>query len=130
MADKNERGLPYLAGGLSMAVWWLFLYLAGFPAAVCMTALMAVLTISIVGIINIWWKISIHLASWGVLTGGVVLWTLQMHTTATGLLTGLMLTALVLMFARLRLNAHTPMQVVCGYLLGLCTGLLPLFWMG
>jgi membrane-associated phospholipid phosphatase len=31
-----------------------------------------------------------------------------------------------LMYARLYLNAHTPMQVVCGFLLGLTTTFLPI----
>ena len=41
------------------------------------------------------------------------------------LIIGILLVSLLLMYARLYLNAHTPMQVVCGYILGLICTFIP-----
>ena len=84
------------------------------------------MALGIVAVVNKRWKISAHLTGFGGLTGGVLSFYLaggmMPPTWLVGVLLGL---ALVLMYARLYLDAHTPMQVVGGFLLGLVMTFIP-----
>ena len=78
-----------------------------------------------VTIINQWWKISAHLTAMGGLFGSICSIALAYSTLPTTLLIIVLLISLLLMYARLYLDAHTPMQVICGYLLGIVCTFIP-----
>lgn len=130
-----ERRLPYFLTGL---VYLFVAYLFAFrmelvstiaPEIGLLLASSAV-AILLVGLISLSWQISAH----GVGLGGII-----------GLLGGLMyrfsLTDLFFPFiwlvlltgfvasARLKLNAHTPIQIHAGLVLGLAISLLTVFWL-
>ena len=78
-----------------------------------------------VTIINHWWKISAHLTGIGGLLGGICSFALSYSVLPFWLIIIVLLVALILMYARLYLDAHTPMQVVCGFILGLLSTFIP-----
>jgi membrane-associated phospholipid phosphatase len=81
-----------------------------------------ILALLAVTIINHWWKISAHLTGIGGLLGGICSFALNYSMLPLPLIIIVLVLTLLLMLARLYLNAHTPLQVVCGFLLGLlCT---------
>ena len=78
-----------------------------------------------VTLINHWWKISAHLTGIGGLLGGICSFALHYATLPMGLVVIVLLVALILMYARLYLDAHTPLQVVAGFILGILCTFLP-----
>ena len=95
------------------------------PAVWLIVAIGATVALLAVTIINRWWKISAHLTALGGLLGGVMSITLYYSVLPTPLIIGMLIVSLLLMYARLYLNAHTPWQVVCGYLLGIVLTFIP-----
>jgi hypothetical protein len=88
------------------------------------------LSILLVAIISLWWQISAHGVGIGGVLGAVVGVALVQGQDAMlyPLIILLILTGLVAS-ARLRLNAHTPLQVLLGWLLGLLvSGVAVVYW--
>ena len=84
--------------------------------------LLAITTILILvlTIITFYWKISIHGAGVGGLIGFVLALSYAHYTPYFSLILSiLILIAGLVVYARLRVNAHTPMQVYSGFILGL-----------
>lgn len=127
IAQSAQRTTPYIYTICCFAFWCYFLFSAlKVPTCLLLTAVGATIALVLVTIINRWWKISAHLSSFGGLTGGVMSFCLCMGIMPSmGLVISLFVVALLLMYARLYLNAHTPLQVVCGFLLGLLMTFLP-----
>ena len=90
------------------------------PLFLSFIAIGATAAIAIVALINRRWKISAHLTGLGGLVGGIFAYCLGIGAIPTwgtiGIWAGF---SLLLMWARLRLNAHTPAQVSAGWLMGL-----------
>jgi membrane-associated phospholipid phosphatase len=78
----------------------------------------ASLSILLILIISYFWKISAHMVGWGGLTGLIISLSLKYNLDLLILLiTGIICSGFI-GYARLRLDAHSPSQVYCGYLLG------------
>jgi membrane-associated phospholipid phosphatase len=97
----------------------------GLPDLMLWIALGAMVALGIVTVVNRWWKISAHLTGMGGLLGGVCSYALYYSMLPSSLLVFLLLAALLLMYARIYLEAHTPLQVVCGMLVGLVSTFVP-----
>ena len=95
------------------------------PRFIVLTAIGATVVLLIVLLINRTWKISAHLTALGGLFGGMMSFSLSTGISATWSLIGCSVAALLLMFARVYDESHTPLQVVCGYLLGTMATFLP-----
>lgn len=121
----QERLRPYLYTISFYVVWCSFLY-KYFPVFFFWSAVGATLALGVVTLINIKWKISAHLTGLGGLIGGILsFFHFCQFMPSIGLIALLLGIALVLMYARLYVNAHTPLQVVCGFLLGLLFTFVP-----
>jgi membrane-associated phospholipid phosphatase len=95
------------------------------PLFLLIVVIGAIIALIIVTLINHFWKISAHLTGIGGLLGGVCSYAIYYSRMPFYLIISILLAALLLMYARIYLNAHTPMQVVCGFLLGIITTFLP-----
>lgn len=123
----EERTTPYIYTVFCFAFWCYFMYSAlHVPTCILLTGIGATVALIIVALVNRRWKISAHLSSLGGLVGGVMSFCM-----CTGIMPHMWLVismlalSLLLMYARLYLNAHTPMQVVGGFLLGLVMTFIP-----
>lgn len=124
--QREERTLPYIYTLVCYAFWCYFLIrILRVPVFAGISAIGATVALLVVLIVNRWWKISAHLTGLGGLIGGVASYFLFFQAQYIVVLTVLLLVALLLMYARIYLNAHTPLQTVCGLLLGLVLTLLP-----
>lgn len=124
--QSEQRTVPYISTVLSYGFWTYFLhYLLQTPSFMSLIATGATLALILVTITNLWWKISAHLTGLGGLLGGVCSFALYYSTLPLGLILTILAASLILMYARLYLNAHTPLQVVCGLLLGLLSTFIP-----
>lgn len=127
--DMNDRTVPYIYTLFGFACWCYFLFsIVHAPLSISMVSGGATAAIGLVALINRWWKISAHLTGIGGLVGGVMAYCLGIGTMPTwGVMAMLFGVSIVMMWARLRLNAHTDMQVSAGWLLGLACTFIPYF---
>ena len=125
MHDSKQRTTPYIYTLICYCFWAYFLHATlQLPIFMLLVAIGAIVALLIVTIINHWWKISAHLTGIGGLLGGICSFALNYSILPIYLIITALLLSLLLMYARLYLNAHTPLQVVCGFLLGLiCTSI-------
>lgn len=130
-----DRRLPYF---LTAIVYMFLTYLFGFqmqlvstvaPEVAVMLGSIAV-SILLVGIISLYWQISAHSVGIGGVVGGVAGVMLKFNLTELFWpLLGLVLLTGLVATARLQLNAHTPVQVLAGLLLGLVVSVGAVVWL-
>lgn len=126
MHDSKQRTTPYIYTLICYCFWAYFLHATlQLPIFMLLVAIGAIVALLIVTIINHWWKISAHLTGIGGLLGGICSFALNYSILPIYLIIIVLLLSLLLMYARLYLNAHTPLQVVCGFLLGLISTSIP-----
>lgn len=124
--DAKQRTTPYMYTLICYGFWAYFLRVTlQLPIFLLLVAIGSMFALLAVTIINHWWKISAHLTGIGGLLGGICSFALSYSVLPFWLIIIVLLIALMLMYARLYLNAHTPMQVVCGFLLGLLSTFIP-----
>lgn len=123
----QERTMPYLYTLCGYGFWCYFLYgVLHVPTFFFVSAIGATLALATVMFINKYWKISAHLTGLGGLIGGILSWFLFYHIMPSiGFIAILLGVALLLMYSRIYVNAHTPLQVVCGFLLGIIFTFVP-----
>lgn len=122
----KQRTMPYIYTLICYCFWAYFVHgVVKLPMFMLLVVLGVILALLAVTIINHWWKISAHLTGIGGLIGGVCSFAMNYSILPVGLVITLLLISLLLMYARLYLNAHTPMQVICGFLLGLLATFIP-----
>ena len=125
--NPRERTMPYLYSAISFMFWsYLIVSILRAPLFLTFIAIGATTAIGIVAIVNRWWKISAHLTGFGGFVGGILCYCLGIGAVPTWstlvLWFGL---SLMLMYSRLRLDAHTPAQVCAGWLTGIACTFLP-----
>ena len=121
----KQRTMPYIYSTVCYGFWAYFCsQVMHLPRFIVLTAIGATVVLLIVLLINRTWKISAHLTALGGLFGGMMSFSLSTGISATWSLIGCSVAALLLMFARVYDESHTPLQVVCGYLLGTMATLL------
>lgn len=124
--NPKQRTAPYIYTLICYGFWAYFLHaIMHLPIFLTLVVAGAILALFAVTIINHWWKISAHLTAMGGLLGGVCSFALYYAILPILLIINILGIALLLMYARIYLNAHTPLQVVCGFLLGLLTTFIP-----
>ena len=124
--NPEQRTMPYIYSIVCYGFWAYFCgSVMHLPQFIVLTAAGATVALLIVLLINYRWKISAHLTALGGLFGGMMSFSLSTGISATTSLIGCSVAALLLMFARVYDESHTPPQVVCGYLLGTLATFLP-----
>ena len=125
--NARERTVPYLYSAFGFACWaYLMIAILHAPVYIGFISIGATAAIGLVALINRWWKISAHLTGMGGLVGGLLCYCLGVGAMPSAWMLCLCLgLSLLLMYARLYLNAHTPAQVCAGWLLGLVCTFIP-----
>jgi hypothetical protein len=125
MEKREERLIPYLTNIILILLSSFMIYKLRLPRAFFLLTLGAAAAVTIAVIVNIKWKISIHMVGIGGLIGtffglsAFLLVDLRMMIIACLLIAGF------LGVARLTLGAHRPSQIYVGFLAGfLCEYLL------
>ena len=124
--NPKQRTSPYIYTIMAYVFWAYFVHqVLHLPILILLIAIGATLALVAVTVINHWWKISAHLTGVGGLLGGICSFALIYGYLPITLIIITLISALILMYARLYLQAHTPLQVVCGLLLGLLCTFIP-----
>jgi len=127
IVNAKERTMPYIYTLSGFAFWAYFLIqVLKAPIFLGFIAVGATVAIGLIALINRVWKISAHLTGMGGLFGGLMSYCLAICATPTwGTIIGWLLLSLLLMYARIRLDAHTSAQVCAGWLLGITCTFIP-----
>lgn len=128
ISNASERTPIYVYTIICYAFWSYFLYKVIHAPFVSLIGVGATIALAVVLFINTRWKISAHLTGLGGLLGGILAYvynyTMPLPIVTISIILGI---ALALMFARLYLNAHTSLQVVTGFLLGIIMTFTPTY---
>jgi len=126
LTRQRDRSIPYFCTSLSYFVCAFALDRLAMPKFVSMLMIAVAVALLINSIVNIWWKISAHMTGIGGLLGGILYVSYQSHINPYEWIIAIMLACGVIAAARLYLNAHTPGQIVAGFLNGVvCTLIIP-----
>jgi hypothetical protein len=128
MDNPKERILPLL---LTAIFYYLVFYVfTTLPVPEILTAflLAAMVVVSLTLLITLLWKISAHMMGIGGLTGSLIALSLKLVTDIQFILVFLILAAGLIGFARLNLKAHNPAQIYAGYVTGLITSCLVVYF--
>ncbi len=118
MEKREERLIPYVSNLLLLLIATFMIYKLRLPRIFFLLTLGAAAALSLAVIINIKWKISIHMIGIGALVGtffglsSFLLVDLRIAIIVFLLIAGLLGTA------RLTLNSHRPSQIYAGFILG------------
>ena len=129
--QREQRLIPYLFTAVCYVVAAYYLYYCHSPQWFIMFMVGSAITVIVMALINLKWKISAHMAG----IGGVVALIYQIHVQGLSsfyllwLLCILIVVAGLLGSARLTLNRHNLWQVLAGVIVGfLCVSLTMRFW--
>lgn len=124
-SDRKERVWAYIGTLLCyIGTAWLFLKLGSY--VMTRTILMAASALAIVTLVNFFWKISAHATGISGLLGASISVALCYGAYNPALYVVLIMCCGFVCSARLQLEAHTPMQLLAGTLLGFfCMYFLP-----
>lgn len=130
ISKREERTLPYIFTIISYIFWSLFLWnVLKLPSFVIVMGVASTLSLLVIMLVNLKWKISAHLAGIGGLTGAVFGYCMIMGVNPTMLLIGMFVASGLSALSRLELKAHTPAQVIAGFLVGFLMVFIPVVFL-
>ena len=119
LTEKTERRIPLLLIALFYLIGAFTLQRVDAPVILSLFLNGSSMVVLAVAIFNWRWKISIHMAGIGGLTGMVLAITMRWMLNEQRIIAILFLVAGLTGYARLKDDDHSPAQVYVGYLLGL-----------
>ena len=121
--------MPFLYSIMGFGFWsYLLIAILQVPLFLGLVSVGATVAIALVALINRRWKISAHLTGLGGLVGGILSYCVGIGALPTyGTIFVWLGLSLLLMYARVYLDAHTPAQVCVGWLLGIACTFLPFY---
>jgi membrane-associated phospholipid phosphatase len=118
MHTAKERSLPFLTTIVfHLSTFYLFSK-APMPSLFPHLVLGAAISVATAFVINLKWKVSIHMLGMGGIVGTIIGLILRYQIDAIQLVMTLVLLSGIVGYSRLRLDAHTPLQVYVGFILG------------
>ncbi len=123
MTDRNSRIAPYIYTSICYAFWCYFLSNGlSMPTFVMAPAIGATISLMLITIITIWWKISAHMTCMGGVIGSILGVCYNLNILSVSAFITIFFIAVWLAWSRTYMKAHTPEELACGFLLGIiCT---------
>jgi hypothetical protein len=118
LPERKERTFPFVIAAISFFATYFMLGNMGLPAVFLLFLLGGSILVVVAAIINLFWKISIHMMGIGGLAGGFAGLMFTHHLNAPLLIILLIILGGITGFARLKLNTHNEAQVYTGYVAG------------
>lgn len=126
ISKKEQRTMPYLFSFLAYVFWSMFMWRTlQFPMFIVAMGIGSAVSIITITVINMKWKISAHLGGVGGLTGAVFGVCYRMAINPLMFLIVILAISALIALARLELKAHTPAQVLAGFVVGFLAVFLP-----
>lgn len=121
---RERRMVPYVISFLCYFTGYYLLNVFNTPDFISVILVVAIIIQVVCAAINRWWKISIHSAGIGGVTGMVIAFSFLLDFDPTWWLCLLLLIAGIVGTSRMVLRQHSLSQIVCGYLVGLFAGVI------
>ena len=118
ISQRRERTWPYIVSLLGYTGCCLWMWHVHMPQFYIAPVIGSTISLLLITVINLWWKISAHGAAMGGLAGGIVAWSLLGGHNPLWLICLIILLGGAVGWSRILLKAHTPAQYCCGWLLG------------
>jgi hypothetical protein len=118
MEQQRERNWPLLQSAIIYLVAYYVLHSRVVPVFIQLFILGAIIGILVSLVINLRWKISLHMIGIGGLCGGISIVMMLQSGASPLILAFCFMIAGLLGTARLYLNAHTPAQIFAGFVTG------------
>jgi membrane-associated phospholipid phosphatase len=126
ISKKEQRTMPYLISFLAYVFWSMFMWRTlQFPMFIVAMGIGSAISIIAITVINLKWKISAHLGGVGGLTGAVFGVCYRMAINPLPFLIAILAISALVALARMELKAHTPGQVLAGFVVGFLAVFLP-----
>lgn len=126
ISRREERTLPYLFSFLAYIFWTFFMYrILQLPLFMVAMGIGSAISIGIITLINLKWKISAHLSGIGGLAGGLFGICFRMAINPLPLIIIVLFISALVALSRIELKAHTPGQTLAGFSLGFVAVFLP-----
>lgn len=131
ISKRNERTLPYLFTLMSVAILLVILNLIqNFPLYYLYVIYGYFMSVAVMLFVNTWWKISAHMNGIGGLFGAVLSVTYYFQDNFVWVYVVFCIVTGVVAYARLSLDAHSPAQLLAGFLVGIaCLAAYPMLIM-
>lgn len=119
ISKKEQRTFPYLFSIIAYVFWTIFLWrILHLPHFFVAMGIGSIISIIIITLINLKWKISAHLSGVGGLTGGVFAYSYIMGVNPVFAMIAMLVISALTAFSRIELKAHTPGQTLAGFTVG------------
>lgn len=126
ISKKEQRTMPYLISFLAYVFWSMFMWRTlQFPMFIVAMGIGSAVSIITITVINLKWKISAHLGGVGGLTGAVFGVCYRMAINPLMFLIVILAISALVALARMELKAHTPGQILAGFVVGFLAVFLP-----
>ena len=119
MPDIKERIIPFATVAILYFMGYLILSQMDVPSTIANVLLAGAITILILLLITLRWKISAHMAGIGALTGAILIFSYNLKTNLIIFLLASIFIAGLLGTSRLILKHHTPTQIYTGFGVGI-----------
>ncbi len=124
LGHKEKRIIPYAMTILAYVSCLLLMYRLSIPRCLSGIIVAALMAMIICAVINVWWKISAHMAAIGEFVGGLVSFSFVFYYNPLGWFCFAILLSGALGTSRIILRQHTLSQVLVGFLVGFACGIL------
>ncbi len=127
ISKKEERTIPYVFALISYVLWLIFIVkMLHFPIEFTLIAMGSFLSIVGLVLVNFKWKMSAHMAGVGGLLGSIIAISYLMYINPVNVIVASVVITSLVAISRVELKAHTPLQIVVGFIWGLICCLLPI----
>lgn len=128
MSNQRERSMPYLMVSIFYATAYFSLYHVGFPSLITNAILGATISLIMLFGMNFLQKVSAHMVGIGGVLGIVYAISEIYLDGISPFLLPVVLIAGLVAYSRLRLNAHQPIEIYLGLLVGFFSEYLAQWW--
>ena len=126
ISKREQRTMPYILSMIAYLFWTIFMWrILKMPLFLVFMGVGSTLSLVVITLINIRWKISAHLSGIGGLTGAIFAYAYIMCINPLGLMILMILLSGLTAFSRMELKAHTPGQTLAGFAVGFGMVFLP-----
>ena len=122
MGKKERRMVPYITSIMCYFLCYYIMIVLRIPQFMANIVVTALMIQVVCALINVWWKISIHMAGIGGMAGALFAVSLVFEFNPTLWFSIIVMTAGVVGTARMILRQHSLQQIVAGFAVGLVCG--------
>jgi hypothetical protein len=123
LKERKKRFAPYALTATSYCICAIILYRLYAPHHLSAIIITCVLCMMVCGLLNLFWKISVHAASCGIIIGILLPYSIIFNFNPLGWLCGFILMSGLIGTARLILQQNTLFEVILGFVIGMFCGI-------